>query len=321
MRTLLFFSAVAAQFLAFGQTSTEQSRCMELDKFAATKQAANQLDQAEVAISAAAARGNSLCAGVVSGNVATLLFAEGHIGQAEAFAARSVDVLRQSVAPDHSMLLRPLHVLVMARVEQRQFRKAEEAFEQMLQVRAERPEQRGPVHLAGGVLLHMQGRLKEAEAEYLLAYEDWRQSGNADDADEAAVLNYLGALYIMEDRFQEAAKALDRALAIVTDAKNAYPLDRIELLNARASVHARQGEWSLAEGKLRLALAIADDVRLSEPIVLRAVLVNYAIVLRKNRRKREARVIENRVATLPRERAAGVVIDVRELSTALRSRK
>jgi tetratricopeptide (TPR) repeat protein len=322
MKAYLFLGVVLAQFLAFGQTSTERSRCVELDEFAIARVAANQLGQAEAAISAAASRGNSLCAGVVSGNVATLMSAQGHIREAEAFAARSVDLLRKSVAPDHPMLLRPLHALVMARLEQRKLDRAEQGFEQMLHVRAERPEQRGQIHITGGVLLHIQGRLKEAEAKYLLAYEDWKQFGKPGDADEAAILNYLGALYLAQGRFEEAAQVLDRGLAIVAAAGDAYRLDRIELLNARASVYARHGEWREAQEKLHRAIAIADDAGVSEPVVLRSVLKNYAIVLRKNHRRKEARTIESRVSALPRDTVPGtVVIDIRELSKNLKARQ
>jgi lipoprotein NlpI len=93
--------------------------------------------------------------------------------------------------------------------------------EQMLQFRAERPEQRGQVHLTGGVLRQTQGKWKEAESEYLLAYEECKQSGKATDADAAAALNYLGALYITEERFKEAFRVLDHALAIVAVAEDA----------------------------------------------------------------------------------------------------
>jgi tetratricopeptide (TPR) repeat protein len=165
----------------------------------------------------------------------------------------------------------------------------------------------------------MQGKWKEAESEYLLAYEEWKQSGKAPDADAAAVLNYLGALYIKEERFKGAAQVLDRALAIVAAAEDALPLDRIKLLNLRAAAHAKQGEWPEAQAKLRLAIAIAEGAGVSESAVLRSVLNNYAIALRKNHHRKEARAIESRASALPRDPTANAVIDVRELSPGLRA--
>jgi len=78
--------------------------------------------------------------------------------------------------------------------------------------------------------------------------------------------------------------------------------------------HARQGEWPEAQEKLRLAMAIAEGAGVSEPIVLRSLLNNYATALRKNHHRKEARAIESRISALPRDPAANAVIDVRELS-------
>src|SRR5690348_5389913 len=164
MKTYLFLGTVLVQFLAVGQTLIiEHSQCTEFNKLAIVGAVPNRLDQAEAAISAVMSQGKYVCAGVLLGDVAFLLSVHGRMRDSEAFAARSVNLLRKNVEPDDPMLLRPLHVLAIAQLDQGKFRKAEQAFEQMLQVRAEGPEQRGQVHLTGGVLRQMQGKWKEAE--------------------------------------------------------------------------------------------------------------------------------------------------------------
>jgi len=70
---------------------------------------------------------------------------------------------------------------------------------------------------------------------------------------------------------------------------------------------------------LRLAIAIAEAAGVSESAVLRSVLNNYAIALRKNHHRKEARAIESRASALPRDPTANAVIDVRELSPGLRA--
>lgn len=155
--------------------------------------------------------------------------------------------------------------------------------------------------------------MERSRSEYLLTYYEWKQLGKA-DADVATVLSYLGALYIIEKRFKEASQVLDRALAIIAAAENALPLDRVKLLNIRAAAHANQGEWPDALKKLRLAIAIAENAGISESVELRPVLNNYAIALRKNHHRKEARAIESRLSALPRDPTANAVIDVRELS-------
>jgi hypothetical protein len=142
MKTHLFLGALLVQSLAAGQTTIKQSHCAEFNQLATAGAVANRLDQVEVAISAAASQGKYLCAGVVLGNVAALLSGLGRIRDSEAFAARSLDLLGKHVDPDDPLLLLPLHLLAIARLERGEFGKAAQAFEQMLQLRAERSEQR-----------------------------------------------------------------------------------------------------------------------------------------------------------------------------------
>lgn len=136
MKTQLFLSAVLVQFFAAGQTLIGQPDCAEIKELVINKAIANRLDEAEAAISAAVLNGKSVCAGVALGNVAVLLSISGRIRDSEAFAARSVALLRKNVDPDDPMLFRSLHALAIARLEQGKFRKAEQAYEQMLQLRA-----------------------------------------------------------------------------------------------------------------------------------------------------------------------------------------
>ena len=321
MKPYLLLCGVLAQFHAVAQTSVEPSRCLEFNEIATRGVLSNRLDQAESAISAAMSQGKDICAGVVSGNVAVLLFVHGRIRDSEAWAARSLKLLRNKLDPYDPMLLRPLYALASASVKQGKFREAEQAFDGMLQVRVEHPEQRAQVHIIGGALRQMQGMLKEAESEYLLAYDDWERLGKAADADKAALLTYLGVLYLSEARLQEASQVLDHALAILADSAAVLPYDRIEVLNARAVAHAKQGEWPQAREKLSLALATAELAGVSESAVLRPILSRYAIALRRTHRKGEARAIERRLSALPRNPKGDAVIDVHELSAAVGPRQ
>lgn len=112
------------------------------------------------------------------------------------------------------------------------------------------------------------------------------------------VLDDLATLYLAEGRYREAGRTLDRSMAIVTRAKDAVAMDRIKLFNARAELHIRRGELREAEADLDAAISAAGrDARL-DPAVLKSLLVAYARVLRKNRRRKEARSIEARAAAL-----------------------
>jgi len=58
-------------------------------------------------------------------------------------------------------------------------------------------------------------------------------------------------------------------------------------------------------------MLLADHERQVDPGIIEALLKNYAVVLRKTHRQREARRVEDRVADLEYQRRA--VVDVTEL--------
>jgi tetratricopeptide (TPR) repeat protein len=180
-------------------------------------------------------------------------------------------------------------------------------------IRAERPEQRALVHGIAAILLHKEGRSTEAESEYLKALDALEKAGQR-GADAASTLTSLGSLYINQGRLDEAARMLDRALEIFNTAPDTVPLDRIKLLYLRAALHAMQGEWQKAQEELRDAISIADQEKGLDPAYYSCLLANYAQVLRKNHRRREARPIEARAAALRGHRATEGLVDVTELS-------
>jgi tetratricopeptide (TPR) repeat protein len=160
--------------------------------------------------------------------------------------------------------------------------------------------------------LRAEGRRAEAEAEYLAAVRAWEEAGRGEAPEAAAILNSLGSLYIEEQRLDEAQQTLDRAFGIFSRAQD-VPMDGIKLLNDRSVLHARQGDWRQAEQDLRDALRTADRDRWVDPATLRSILTNYAHLLRRNHRKREARSIEARAAALQIDSTPAVLVDITDL--------
>lgn len=170
------------------------------------------------------------------------------------------------------------------------------------------------VHGMSGVFLQDEGKYQEAETEYLAAAHGWEQAGRAQMSDTGSVLTSLASVYTFQRRFEDARRTLDRAAAIFAQAKDSVPMDRIKLLSVRAGLHARQGEWQKAELDLRDAVDEADRESQVIPAAREFLLTNYARVLRKNHRRREARAIEARAAALGFPSGArGAVVDVSEL--------
>jgi tetratricopeptide (TPR) repeat protein len=315
---LLAVSGMSAA-LAQGISGYEpmDAACVELNQTAAAQITNGQFALAEsllsTALSSGLDRSGDSCAGVVLNNMAALLSIQGRIAEAERFAERSVHILEARYPPDALVLLRPLSVLASVRFEQGKLGGAREAFKRMQIIRTETPADRALVHATAAVLLDAEGRLADAEAEYLATFHAWEEAGKAETAEAGAIFNSLGALYVKENRLDEARRALDRALMIFNRAKDAVPTDRIKAHHVRGVLSARQGAWQEAEQELSEALAMADREPWVEPAALRSLLISYGYVLRRNHHRREARAVEARAAGMQRGSTRSEIVDVTEL--------
>jgi tetratricopeptide (TPR) repeat protein len=258
-------------------------------------------------------RSGAECMGLVLNNLAAIMLSSGRLTQAELFAERSVNTLEGSYSRKDPILLRPLQILSAARFQQGKIGKAREAFQNMQSIPSERLEDQAVVHGLAAALLQAEGKLKEAESEYLVTINAWEGAGHGNTAGAGTVISQLGSLYIEEHRFEDAHRLLDRAWAIFTAASDTVAMDRIKLLNNRATLHARQRQWREAEEDLRLCISMVDREVHVDQAALAMLLDNYAIALRKNHRKREARSIEARSSALRVHPAPNAVVDVTEL--------
>jgi tetratricopeptide (TPR) repeat protein len=306
----LTLRCAAAQ--AAGQSAQPvASPCTALNQATLAQAASGRLQEAEAALSVASSGGRPfalMCAGLVLNNIATLMETSGRLDEARNFAERSVTILEKIYPPDDPILLRPLQIVAVASFEQGKTARAREAFQRMRAIRIERPSDRALVHSMGAALLHAQGMGREAESEYFAAFNALEEAGRGSTADAGAVLNGLTKLYLEQQKLDEARRTLDRAVNIFASANDAVPMDRIKLLNVRAVLHARQGQWIEAEQDLHDAVTMADHESRVDPAILNPLLINYAQVLRKNRHRREARMIEARANYWP-----AAIVDITEI--------
>jgi tetratricopeptide (TPR) repeat protein len=324
---MLLAASTVGNSLAQGarQNLPLSSECIELNQRVVAEAANGQFAAAEALLSQATAFGEGRipdrCTGFILHNMAALLSMSGRITEAERLAERSVTALEQVYAPDDLVLLRPLSILASTRFEHGKTAAARAAFHRMQSIRTERPADRALVHGTAAALFEAEGRLPEAEAEYLATFHAREEAGQGDKAEAGTIFVSLGTLYIVEQRLDEARQALDRALRIFDSAKDAVPMDRIRLLTARGVLLARQGVWPKAEQDLSDALSIADREGWRDPAAFRPLLTGYAYVLRRNHHRREARSIEARAAALPADAATSAVIDVTDLIVRPKSAK
>jgi len=282
-----------------------------------TQIANGKLKEAELALSAflksGAYEARPACAGLVLNIMAAFMSVSGRLGDGSRLAEQSVQTLEKVYSPDDPALLRPLQILAANSFEQGMMGKAREAFKRMQLIRIRRPEDRALLHGMAAALSQAEGSLPEAEADYLAALEAWQEAGRGETADAGAALCGLGSLYIKEHRLSEARQAVDRAVAILSTAKDAVSLDRIKLLHLRGVLQTRQGDWQRGEQSFHDALALADLEPWVDPVTLRALLNSYAEALRKNHQRREARSIEARASAIPVDHTATAIVDITEL--------
>jgi tetratricopeptide (TPR) repeat protein len=293
--------------------------CLELNQAAMTHAANGRLAEAEALLASATAAGRvsgeGPCAGIILSNLARTVSILGRTAEAERLVERSVRILEKLYPENNWVLLRPLQILAAIQLESGKIARARETVQRLQSIQSKQPEDRALIHATVGALRQIEGRRGEAEAEYHYALRAWEESGRSESADAGAILHCLGALYIQEQRLDEARQVLDRALIIHQRAKDSLPIDRIKFLDLRGVLQARLGEWQQSEQDFRDALSLADREPYMDPALFRPLLSNYAYVLRRNHHRREARSIEARRGALPANRTAAAVVDLSELLT------
>jgi tetratricopeptide (TPR) repeat protein len=255
------------------------------------------------------------CGGLILNNMAAIVGNSGRYADGERYAVRSVAALDKVFPPNSVELLRPLHSLASARFEQGNTTGARQALKRMRAIPTLRAQDRVFIHGLDAYIYRAEHDLPKAEKEYLAAASDWELAGQGNSANAGVVFLALSNLYIVEKRYSEAARALDRAREILANAPDGGRMDQVMLLATSGVLHARQREWAEAEQDLRAGLLLADQPPAAEGEAVLQLLSSYAGVLKKNHHRREARKIEDRAAALRRGRDAGSVVDVTDLIT------
>ena len=297
------------------QAEAQSAACLELNQTVLEQAGNGQLTKAELALSAALEnRPEPLCTGLILTNLAAIREMQGKYAEAETLARRSLGLLEEQYAQDSVVLLRPLQILAASRFERGNLATAREAVQRMRLLRLGRPEDAALVHAMTAALLQAEGKLWEAEPEYLAAIRAWDESGHGETADVGSLLQALASLYLHQERLDDASQTLERAREVLLRAKDTVPMDRIKFLNIQAVLHFRQGQWLEAEQDLREAVSMAEQESRIDPFTHATLLTAYARVLRKNHHAGGARRVETRLAALRRSAARTDVVDVSELA-------
>jgi tetratricopeptide (TPR) repeat protein len=315
---------------AAGQTAdsplTLNPECVQSIQKAVTQVALGQLAEAGERLSAALSRveksAGDPCTGLIMYNLATIASISGRFADAERLAVRSIAVLEKVYPADDRALWRPLTLLAGARLEQGNKASAHADLKRLREIRPEQPQDRALIHGTVGSLLQHLGEHREAEVEYRAALKAWEDGGRGETVDAAAVLTSFATLLIEDRRLDEARRSVERAAAILSQAKDAAPMDHSKLLMVRGTLHARQREWPDAEMDFREALAIADGQPAVDAAFILRLLTSFTEALNKNHHRQEGRRIEARAAALRlASPSLDTIVDVSDLRARPRSEK
>ena len=260
------------------------------------------------------------CLWLIHYHRATVIGLSGRISEAEALAERSLKIMDGLCSPGDPARLGPLHLLWSAQQQQEKMGRARQTFRKMQLLRLEAPRDQAAFHGAAASQLHAEGKLKEAETQYLKAIDAWRELGSGETT-IAALLVDLGKLQMSQGRYPEAGTALDRALTIVQSVKEAVPMDLINVVRTRGVLFARQGKWQAAAEDYGPAMAMVDrDTRL-DPGQRKLMMDTFAYILRKAHRTKEARSIEALALAMQAPASTTGIVDVSELANSAKTRK
>ena len=329
VRLLSIYVTVAGFWPAAAQdaspTATPGAACIEFNRQIVGKVESGQLASAEAALSEALNRkGSALeqsCYQMTLHNMANVIALSGRLAEAEALAEQSLRILDNLYPSDSPFRFRPLQLLWSVQSQQGKRSKARQTFQNMRSLRLDQPRDRAMLYSAVAAQFQVDGQYKEAETEYFKAIAAWEESGRGESAEMAATITGLGTLQLVQDRYRDARMTLERALAIVSSAKDAIPMDVVNIHCLLASLHARQGNWQVAEENMKAAISLADrDARL-DPAARKFMLLNFAYILRKAHRAKEARTIEARAASINAPGSTNAIVDVSEFLEKARIRK
>ena len=260
------------------------------------------------------ARSEPICAGLLFNNVAAGLEIAGRLDQAVQFAEKSITYFQQGLPDDDPAYLPAFNILASALLAKGFIGRTREVLLQMQRIHTTNSHDRVLILCIGGNLFQREGKTKEAESDYTRALSAISGTGLENSTEAATVRVELATVYIEDQRYQDAAVLLDTGLAILSRARDAVPLDRVNLLNTRAILRVHQNHWKEAESDLAEAAFLCRQQPQMDLAELEPILNNYAFVLRKVRRK-NARAVEAWAAAIREAKPASPqVIDVTELS-------
>jgi tetratricopeptide (TPR) repeat protein len=144
-----------------------------------------------------------------------------------------------------------------------------------------------------------QGKYEEAEAACRRAIDLWQRIGGA-SAEIAALWHNLGLLHVLRKRWDAAIGDLERSVACLRS-QSGRGGEISPLLNTLGGALMETGRLHEAERVFQDALSGADDLPPGRRAFLPELLTNYAELMRRTNRPREAKAFRARAEAVRRD--------------------
>ncbi|MCC6859510.1 MAG: tetratricopeptide repeat protein [Bryobacterales bacterium] len=267
---------------------------------------------------------NSAFYDAVTNNLACVYLYLGRYREAEHFARQSLVITERLWGNNHSELALDLNNLAVIYYRQGLYSKAEPLFRRALQIatRARGPDDPLTLRIRANLasLLVILSQYSEAEQLHRELLKGLEKKFGAESPEVGRVLNDIAILRFRQGAFSEATSLLEAVVRIL-DKSSKPPGSRAGVARGNlGQAYYRLGKLGEANAMFASALPILErTIGGDHPEVVR-YLLDYAQVLRKLKRKQEAKVLEKRaqaiLARQSRENAAQrLTIDVRILRT------
>lgn len=230
--------------------------------------------------------------------------AEHYVDTAKAYSA-ALDEVTRRLGPEHVAVAPILMCIGALYILQRDYSDANAAFERSLTILEKLY---GPEHIQVGftlgaiaMLTHKQGYYAAAETLYRRALTILEKNLGPTHERTAVLEASMGKLYLVQRRNTEAEMLLEKAIPVLENAGEADRAVLAEALNDLAGAYQQDGRYAKAEPLYvrMLALVANEPVPMNDDI--RTGLGAYVQMLRKTKRKTEARELEEQLKTmLPR---------------------
>lgn len=247
---------------------------------------------------------NIRCVAVFLNAVGSEIQARAGTAAAESFVRRSVEVLVAAYAPDSRMLIRPFQILISWCLEQGEIAKANQAFHEMSRIVPRGRDDTVILLITSAMIASSRADHARAEQDYLAGLQLLDEQKDRDNGLEAGVLNNLATVYLSDGRRSDARAALVRAevLARTESNRNEYERLMVGVLGNLGTVLYGLHDYVAAERHFREALTICDRSQYVDKEWSAILLKNLAQVLKKQKRREEAHLINNRLDRLLRDR-------------------